>query len=602
MALFSASLLLVAGCLSSSTPETTSKLTVALSASSVVAAQDGVPATLGVTVTGATGSGSVVLSGLPGGLSSSYAAISGSASGTWTLTAGSATAAGTYTPTLTVTVGTQTVTASFTLAVAPVVKPSAAVDTSQGLGGVLKQTMATSFQISAYTPQLFGTTTTAAQEAQLTALGAQHIRLQAIGDAIPMKASSLASTSWDFTLLDATVQPVLASGDNSPQFQIASAPTWMCDSSGNLDVTNHLQDFADYAANLVRYYNKGGFVWGGVSYKSASSHAIIWWGIYNEFNLTTMTVPEYIKLYNTVVPAMLAVDPAIKIVALELSDYGLGTGEAGDPMLYLPAFVSSAASGGVKAQVDAIGTHLYGGCDQAYTDAKLFGSVPDFVSNIAYLRQELAVRNDLASVPVWVTETNLNADYPLSSGMSSCTPTKTYVADTRGISPFFAAWRPYVYAQLAKAGNQALYHWTYTGTKQYGEVDTNGTPYLGYWVDRALANAFSSSSTGTQSLLSTTNTDSSEIETLATVNASGQLTVMVVNRAVAASTDNNGAGKPRTIVMDLSNYSLFYAASQTQVDANTSVTSGPAWAGVTPTARMTVTIPGYGVSITRLMP
>jgi hypothetical protein len=504
---------------------------------------------------------------------------------------------------MTVTAGSQTVTTSFTLTVAPVVKPGATVDTTLGIGGVLKQTMATSFQIAEWTPDIWGTgTTTAAQESQLTSLGAQHIRLQAISEAIPMKASSQASTSWDFTMLDATVQPVLASGDHSPEFQIAVAPTWMRDSNGYLDVTNHLQDFADYAANLVRYYNKGGFVWGGVSFKSASSYPITWWGIYNEFNLTTMTVSEYIKVYNTVVPAMLAVDPTIKIVALELSDYGLGTGEAGDPELYLPSFVSTAASGGVKAQVDAIGTHLYGGCDQAYTDEKLFSSVPDFVSNIAYLRQELAVRNDLASVPVWVTETNLNADYPLSSGMSSCTPTKTYVTDTRGMSPFFAAWRPYVYAQLAKAGNQALYHWTYTGTKQYGEVDTSGTPYLGYWVDRALANAFSSSSMGTQSMVSTTNTDSTEIETLATVNSTGQLTVMVVNRAVASSTDNNGAGKPRTIVMDLSNYSLFYAASQTQVDANTSVTSGPAWAGVTPAARMTVTIPGYGMAITKLTP
>jgi hypothetical protein len=58
----------------------------------------------------------------------------------------------------------------------------------------------------------------------------------------------------------------------------------------------------------------------------------------------------------------------------------------------------------------------------------------------------------------------------------------------------------------------------------------------------------------------------------------------------------------RTIVLDLSNYSLFYAASQTQVDTNTNVASGPAWGGVTPASRMTVTIPGYGMSITKLTP
>jgi hypothetical protein len=38
------------------------------------------------------------------------------------------------------------------------------------------------------------------------------------------------------------------------------------------------------------------------------------------------------------------------------------------------------------------------------------------------------------------------------------------------------------------------------------------------------------------------------------------------------------------------------------VDTNTNVASGPAWGGVTPASRMTVTIPGYGMSITKLTP
>lgn len=596
-------LVLLCGCSQSNgSSALTSPFTMTLSASSVVVGQDGYPATLGLVVSGAYGAETVAVSGLPSGVTASFTAVNGGPSGTLTLVGSAAAAAGSVTATATVTVGSQTVSQNFTVASAVVVKPTAAVDTASGVSGAMKQAMSTSFQVAEWSPQIFSASATVtAEEAELSSLLPQHIRLQTVSEGVPMKSSSTAATAWDFSVLDAIVQPVPASGDNSPEFQIAAAPAWMCDASGNLDVANHLQDFADYAANLVRYYNKGGFVWGGVAFKSASSHPITWWGILNEFNLTTMTAAQYIQVYNTVVPAMQAVDPSIKFVALELSDYGLGTGEAGDPMLYLPAFVQAAAAGGVKAQVNAIGTHFYGGCDQSFTDQTMMAAVPGFAANVQYIRGQLAQRSDLAAVPVWVTENNINADYALANGMSACTPTKTFVLDTRGSSPFFAAWRGYDFAQLAKAGNQALYQWDYAGDKQYGEVDTSGTPQIGYWVDRALAAAFSSSST-VQSILSASNSDSGEIEALATVNSSGQVTVLVANRAIAAATDNNGAGLPRTVVVDLSNFSQFYAISQTQVDASTNLTAGPAWAGVTPAARMTVTLPGYGMAILRMTP
>jgi hypothetical protein len=603
-ALVSVLLPFVSGCLQTSNSGASSTaLTLSLSASSVVVGRDGYPATLGLTVTAPSGTETVSTSGLPTGVTASFTAVSGGPSGTLTFVGSSATPAGNSTATVTVTVGSQTVSQTFTLASAVVVKPTTTVETTSGVGGAMKQVMSTSFQVAEWTPQIFSTSSTlAAQETQLSALLPQHIRLQAVSQGIPMKSNSTASSAWDFTTLDAMAQPVLASADNSPEFQIAAAPTWMCDASGHLDVTNHLQDFADYSANLVRYYNKGGFVWGGVAFKSASTHTIPWWGIFNEFNLNGLTAAQYVTLYNTVVPAMLAVDPTIKIAALELSDYGLGTGEAGDPMLYMPTFVAASTAGGVKAQVDAVATHFYGGCDQSYTDKSMFAAVPDFVASVSYLRTQLAARSDLANVPVWVTENNVNADYALSNGMSSCTPTKTFVLDTRGSSAFFAAWRPYVFAQLAKAGNQALYQWDYASDKQYGEVSTTGAPYIGYWVDRALATAFSPTATATQSILTTSNTDASDVEALATVNSSGQVTVLVANRALAAATDNNGAGVARTIVVDLSNFSLFYAISQTQVDQTTNLTSGPALAGVTPAARMIVTLPGYGMAILKGTP
>jgi hypothetical protein len=399
------------------------------------------------------------------------------------------------------------------------------------------------------------------------------------------------------------VQPVLASGDHSPEFQIATAPAWMCLADGTFDIANHLQDFASYAANLVRYYNTGGFDWGGTHFQSASSNPITWWGIFNEPNGNGLSVTQYVTLYNTVVPAMLAVDPNIKFMALEFSDYGLGTGDGGDPETWLPTFLAAPGSGGVNAQVNVLATHFYSSCDQTDTDDDLFGTIPQFVANVNYFYQELATRPDLASVPVMVLENNVNADYEASNGDSTCNPGQPFVNDPRGTSAFFAAWRPYVFSQLGKAANRALYHWSYTGGTQYGEVDNNGNPYLSYWVDQTLAQLFpaGAASSGEQ-ILSLTATDTSTVETLAVQNSSGAVTVLIADRAVNSSTDDNGSGAPRTVIVDLSSFSAFSSASLITLDANTSITSAPSAQSITPASRITISLPGYGSAFLVLKP
>jgi hypothetical protein len=570
----------------------------------VTVAQDGVPVTLAVIVTGPSGTESVTVTGLPTGATGTFTPLSGGPSGTLTFTGSAAAAAGTYSPSVSVTLAGQTETLGFTLVSAVAVRVSNAQNAAQGVKGVLQQFMSTSFQISQYTGDFFGTGATAAtNEATLTELGPQHVRLQAIGGAVPMVSDTNTAADWNFTLLDQTVQPVLASADKGPEFQIAVAPAWMCLGNGDLDITNHLQDFANYAANLVRYYNTGGFTWGGTHFESASSQHITWWGIFNEPNLNGLTAAQYVLLYDTVVPAMLAVDPTIKFSALEFSDYGLGTGEAGDPELYLPKFVAAQVAGGVNAQVNAVSLHMYASCDQSDTDASLFAQVPQFVANINYFTQELAARADLANVPVWVTENNVNADYPNNNGKSSCNPAQTFVTDPRGTSAFFAAWRPYVFSQLGKAGNQALYQWMFTGDTQYGEVDADGNPYLSYWVDLALENAFPATPTSPeQKILALSATDANSVEALAVLNANGSVTVMVVDRAVASPADDNGNGAPRTVVVDLSSFSPFHGASLLTVDASTNLATGPTAVSVTPASRMSVTLGGYGVAFLTLTP
>jgi hypothetical protein len=579
-------------------------LSVTLGSSTVVVPQDATPVTMTVTISNASGTATVSALALPNGVTAQFTAVGGGPSGTLTLTGGAQAVAGSYSPTVEVSTPSQNASAPFTLVSAVVAKVGSSVDTTMGVNGVLKEFMSTSFQVAEWDGNFFGVANPGALESTMTAMGPQHIRLQSVSQGVAMSTNTGTAADWNFTIMDQTVQPVLASADHSPEFQIATAPAWMCFSNGQLDVANHVKDFAAYAANLVRYYNKGGFDWGGTHFQSPSGLPITWWGIFNEPNGNGISATDYVTIYNTVVPAMLAVDPTIKLSAIEYSDYGLGTGDGGDPMTYLPTFVAAGNAGGANAQVDIVSTHFYSSCDQTNTDTELMATVPQFAANVSYFYEELKKRADLADVPVWVTENNVNADYQGVNGMSTCNPNQVFVDDHRGTSAFFAGWRPYVFSALGKVGNQALYHWAYDGDQQYGEVDPSGNAYLSYWVDKTLATLYPSTpaSAGPE-ILELTATDTTTVETLATKNAAGTVMVMVDDHAVASSTDNNGAGAPRTVIVDLSGLGNFSSASVLTIDTNTSATTGPATAvSVTPATRMSVTVGGYGVAWLILKP
>ena len=584
-----------------SNPGPPGTLTLSLSTGTVVAAQDGTPGTVGVSLGGiATGSSVTVgASNLPSGVTAQFAPATGGLSGTLSLAAGTASPAGTYSASVTATSGNQTASQPLVLVIAIAASVGSNVDLSLGVGGKLEEFMSTSFQPAEWDYQFFQNHT-ATEPASLNKLGPQHIRLQGVSQAVPMKANTGSATDWDFSILDAIVEPVLGAADNSPEFQIAVAPAFLNDPTTGHFIFNatNVQAFADYSANLVRYYNKGGFISGGKTFVSPSypQHPITWWGIFNEYNINGMTAIQYIQLYNAVVPAMLSVDGTIKISALELA--------VADPTTDLPPFVASPTNGGVNAQVNVVSTHFYPTCSQQDTDTTLFGRVPQIVQYINYVYQELGTRADLKSVPLWVTENNVNADFPNSNGMSDCNPTVKFVSDPRGTSPFFAAWRPYVFSQLGKAGNQALYHWDYDADAQYGEVDYNtGSTYLSYWVDYCLGQMFPSTpaSPGAD-ILQLLVTETSSAEILATKNTDGSVVVMIADRAVHASTDNNGTGDPRTVIVDVSGLGTFSTATATTIDANTTASSGPVPLSISLGQKLSVTLGGYGVTFLKLRP
>jgi uncharacterized protein (TIGR03437 family) len=471
------------------------------------------------------------------------------------------------------------------------VQVSNQINPSVGVNGRLQVAMSTSFQLASWSYQFFSQTPQA-----LTTLGAlqpQDTRVQLVPGSDPLSSPGV----WDFSQIDPLLAPIQSSGDHSPEFQIAGAPAYMNDASGTL-LPASIGDFAAMSANLVRYYNTGGFDVGGAHFQSPSPYPVTWWGIFNEPNGNGLTPQDYVSLYNTMVPVMAQADPSIKFAAVELSDWGQ------EAEAFLPAFVS-----GVTAPVDVLATHFYSTCNQQTTDDGIFPTVLNFASEVTNIYSQLAPQPNLAGVPVWVTENNVNADYALNNGLSNCNGTP-FVLDPRGSSAFFAAWRSLVFEMLGQAGAQALYHWDFSSNAQYGETDSSGNPLLSYWVDYYLSHWLPSppgqdilqvASSGCCLWIDHTGAMYGlDTHTLALRNPDGSVVILMSNHAVQKIyTDNNGPGVSRTFALDLSALGAFTSATLVTLDAATPP-SGPLLQSLTPSAQMQVTIPGYGAALLRL--
>ena len=558
----------------------------ALSASSLKVLQDGVTtASVDVTVTrpqGTSRSVDLTAVSLPAGVTAQFDSPGSGNTGKVTFTAAAQNGtAGTHSVTIRASDGVSTGSANVSLTVAIV----ATVGTS--ITGHIDTFMSTSFQPASWTDDFFlrhpeATTT-------LGDLEPQHINVQVLERDIPQltAATPTSAGSWDFTYIDGIMNPIFTAGDNSPLYQIAMGPSFMYAAPGLFQDTTY-QEFADYCVKLVKYYNKDGFTDGdGHFHVSASGHPIEYWGIYNEPNINNFSPEEYVRMYNVVVPAMKSEDPTIKLVAVELSDWG------NEPQRYLPAFVSN-----VAAPVDVLATHYYSSCNQQDTDQRVLDTIPTFVDHVNYIYSELQSKPALANVPVWVTENNVNADWS-DNGTSVCNGTPFH-SDPRGSSAFFAAWRPLIFSRLAQAGARALHHWGFNADSQFGEVDGGSAQtYLSYWVDYWLARYFPSP-LGSD-ILQVGVSDSATVEVLATLRGSdNQYVIMIANHAVHAPTDNNGAGDPRTVLLDVSALGPITTATQLTIDARTNPVVRPEPQAITPSPQMEITLPGYGVTFLEL--
>ncbi|HLG95939.1 MAG TPA: hypothetical protein VKX49_06480 [Bryobacteraceae bacterium] len=465
------------------------------------------------------------------------------------------------------------------------------VNTTAGVKGRLQMAMSTSFQLATWSYNFFNQAPQALP--MLNGLAPEHTRLQVTPQANPLTAPGV----WDFSQLDSLLAPIQNAADHNLEFQIGGAPAFLNDSNGHI-LPGSFADFVTLSARLVQYYNTGGFDASGHHFQSSSPYPITWWGVFNEPNGNGLTPQQYVNLYNLTASAMASADPSIKFAALELSDWNQAA-EA-----YLPTFVSN-----VTAPVNALATHFYSSCNHADTDNTLFPTALNFASDVSYIYSQLATRPNLANVPVWVTENNVNADYDAGNGTSFCNGTP-FVADPRGTSAFFAAWRSLVFELLGEAGTQALYHWTFSGPQQYGETDGAANPYLSYWVDYYLSHWLPSPPG--QDILQTNAVGCClwisnvggvlglDTHTLALRNVDGSVVIVMSNHAVAKPlTDNNGPGLSRTFALDLSALGPFRSATLVTFDASTPA-GGPVPQPLTAAAQMQVTLPGYGAALLRL--
>ena len=182
-----------------------------------------------------------------------------------------------------------------------------------------------------------------------------------------------------------------------------------------------------------------------------------------------------------------------------------------------------------------------------------------------------------------------------------------FVDDPRGTSAFFAGLRPYLFSQIGKAGSHALFHWDYADdwdSVQSAMVNINfHDKYLSYWVEYWLGHKFPWDGVAPgPDILTLSATETSTVETLATRNSDGSVVVMIADHAVGSTSDINGSGAPRTVVVDVSALGTFTSASLLTITATTDLTSGPAEAAITPAQKIPVTLTGYGVTFITLKP
>ncbi len=426
----------------------------------------------------------------------------------------------------------------------------------------------------------------AGARARLSALAPPIIRINVTTDGYPglplVMPAGLTQGDWDFSNLDSMVGDAHDAGARV-LITIAYAPHWMwdCGTATLRDPT--FAEFAAYAARLVGYYNTGGFLAEDgrqVLNPAGTERRVMYWELWNEPDQSYsacppsggLTAEQYVRMWNAVGDAILAVDPAIKLVGPTTG--GPVTTRVPD---YLPALLA-----GARHRPDVLSFHAYGGWLNTQTDRFLFDG-DGMCCGLAAIDRGLAqVRSIAGETPIWITELNVNAAWDGDDPAA------------RPWTAYGAAWGASAFARFARAGVDTVYQFQFVHPRllQFSLLDAAGTPLLPYWRDYYLTRHFPPGSV----LLSATSSHD-EIEVLAArPPGSANVRVLVVNRRVDSDTVG-GPGSPATVQVTVSNLAPAMGVTLRIVDATTPLESGPALVSLPGGDAASVTLPGYGFAL-----
>ncbi len=416
----------------------------------------------------------------------------------------------------------------------------------------------------------------------------------------PISAPEETRDVWDFTSLDNIITSLRAL--NLTYFlDIRTAPPWMYDNTGHLPVAN-FPLFARYMAQIVGWYNKGGFTdSAGVAHPSSHHDWVKTWEIWNEpksgWDIPTkapgynpaaapwMQPEVYAALYDTTVTAMREVDPSILTGGPALNSYPDDS--------YFAIFLQN-----VTAPLDFFSFHFYAEYDPKNPDQHLLDAVTGdrFLTRLMNVQAyEKQYRPGKPPIPIWITELGIN-----ESSLAA--------RDPRGTAPIAYAFLADTLTTAFTHGVQQIDQFCLASDLQLGLMDNKSNAiYRPYGFYQTFTQQFPSGST----LITTPKAvdAASGLTLLAMVAPDGKsLRVLVGNIKVAHPTDVNGAGVAKNIRLLLKGTVAGHAidtAHPAQVwrfDATTPATLTPAPTSFTPLTDGSLpavqgTLTGYGALI-----
>jgi len=428
---------------------------------------------------------------------------------------------------------------------------------------------------------------TSGAQAKLNAYHPPLVRIHAGTDGWPGALPEIHYGKWDFSPLNDLVHNVRAYG-GFPVLNVRYAPDWMwtCKSYGGVgtlkDLTFHT--FAQYMARLVSYYNKGSMTTEAgqvITNPAGTGNRIPYWELWNEPDYSNetpchpadwsaaLTPRTYLTMWNAVVPLMRAVDPTIRLVGPATAN--VDTGYTPD---YIPTLMASATY-----KPDAISYHGYGGWDNSQYDSEIFDGGPH-TDGLAYIVNGVdKVKAWAPGEPIWITEMNVNADWGND-------PAK------RPWSAYGVAWGATAFRNLALKGVALVNQFEFTDSAQFSLIDgTTGVPYLPYWRDKLLSQAFPAGST-----ILSSNSSHADILPLAVRKYDGTISILVINRQVNSSTSVGGPGLPAVVTVQLQGITPT-AISLQQIDSATNPATGPATVNLPVSKTPHVSFTGYGIAM-----